>query len=148
MRTKKINLHRYKNRFAALIKHPFFWILTVGGNAIVLLGAVLLFNFESGSPAGPKEFIDSLLWSMGTVTTIGYGNFMPMTLSGKITLLVLMALGTLFVWSYMVFLVTGLINPELSSIEKEVQDVEKEVRDVEKEIQQLGQIGKQPTHRP
>jgi voltage-gated potassium channel len=142
MRTKKINLNRYKNRLVALIKHPFFWILTLGGNAIVLLGAIFLFIFESESPHGPKEFIDSLLWSMGTVTTIGYGSLTPVTFSGKITVLILMALGTLFVWSYMAFLVTGLINPELSSLEKEVQDIEKEVRDVEKEVQHLGQIGK------
>ena len=83
------------------------------------------------------EFIDFLLWSMGTVTTIGYGNYMPFTLHGKITLLILMALGTLFVWTYMGFLVTALLAPELASLEREVQDVERDVEEVEKELMEL-----------
>lgn len=118
---------RYVKRLWALVRHPFFWTLTVIGNAIILLGAFVLYRFESGAGL---DFLDCLLWSAGTVTTIGYGNFSAVTSAGKVTLLFLMLLGTLFVWLYMAFLVTGLIAPELSSLERDVHEVEKELRDL------------------
>lgn len=126
----KVSVSRYRSRFFALIKHPFFWTLTVVGNAIVLLGGLLLYGFESAVSNGQMQFLDCLLWSMGTVTTVGYGDFTPQTVMGKWTILLLMATGTLFVWSYMAFLVTGLIAPELSSLEKDVHDMEKEIHEL------------------
>ena len=120
------SLKKYKVRLISLIKKPFFWILTSIGNTIILLGALLLYLFESNQPSIKLSFLDCLIWSTGTVTTIGYG-FMPLTTAGKITLLGLMLLGTVFVWSYMAFFVTGLIAPELSILEKDVHDVEKEI---------------------
>lgn len=75
------------------------------------------------------EYIDCLLWSAGTVTTIGYGDYIPHSFYGKITVLLLMLTGTLFVWSYMAFLVSGLISPEMASLEREMHEVEKEVRE-------------------
>jgi voltage-gated potassium channel len=134
--SNKIRLNKYKKRLFALAKHPFFWILTIFGNSIVFFGSLLLYYFEKDQ-SSPLEYIDCLLWSMGTVTTIGYGNYTPLTFPGKITLLLLMAGGTLFVWSYMGFLVTGLIAPELSSLEKDVHEVEKDVLEVEKELHDL-----------
>lgn len=98
---------------------------------MILLGGGLLYFFESSAQAEqPAEFIDCLLWSLGTVTTIGYGNYTPQTFAGKITLIALMITGTLFVWSYMAFLVTGLIAPELSSLEHDVHEVEKELHNI------------------
>ena len=38
-----------------------------------------------------------------------------------------MLTGPIFVWSYMAFLVTGLIAPELSSLERDVHEVEREL---------------------
>lgn len=130
-------LIKYKYRFLALVKHPLFWVLTLGGNSIVVAGSLFLYNFERGSPGASTDYLDYLLWSMGTVTTIGYGNYTPVTFAGKITILTLMAAGTLFVWSYMGFLVTGLIAPELSSLERDVHDVEKGVEEVEREIKEM-----------
>ena len=127
---RRTNLNRYALRLGALLKHPFFWILTISGNAIIVVGAFLLYHFESGGPGAPTDFLDSLLWSTGTVTTIGYGNYTPVTVEGKVTLLILMFAGTLFVWSYMGFLVTGLIAPELTTLERDVHEVEKEIHDL------------------
>jgi len=117
-------------RFRTLIKQPFFWNLTAAGNAIIVAGSVFLYRFESGTQHPPLDFLDCLLWSTGTVTTVGYGSFTAYSLPGKIVLFFLMLLGTLFVWSYMDFLVTGLIAPELSLLEKEVRDVEKEIKEL------------------
>lgn len=117
----------YAKRMQALIKHPFFWVLTLTGNSLILVGGLSLYLSEAETQQQPFHFIDSLLWSTGLVTTVGYGNYVPLTLAGKISVLVLMMLGTFFVWAYMVFVVTALITPELSSLEKEMNDVEREL---------------------
>lgn len=61
------------------------------------------------------------------MTTVGYGSYTPETISGKFMILALMLFGTLFVWSYMAYVVRALIAPELSTLEKDVHELEKEV---------------------
>lgn len=118
---------RYAKRLIALLRHPLFWTLTILGNSIILLGGFVLYWFESNPVSHSPALIDCLLWSAGTVTTVGYGSLTPQTLYGKMSLLVLMLTGPIFVWSYMAFLVTGLIAPELSSLERDVHEVEREL---------------------
>ncbi len=60
------------------------------------------------------------------MTTIGYGNYMAQTIHGKILVLFMMLFGTLFIWSYMAFLVTSFFTPELKEIEKDFHEFEKE----------------------
>lgn len=140
MNAKTVKINKFKKRFTALAKHPFFWILTAGGNSIILVGSALLYTFEANTQQPPMTFLDSILWSTGTVTTIGYGNYHPQSFSGKITILFLMLAGTLFVWSYMAFLVTALIAPEPTSLEKDVHDVEKEIQGLRQEDKQKIEI--------
>lgn len=94
----------------------------------MIVGSLLLMAFETNVQPLINSYIDYLLWSAGIITTIGYGSYTPQTLGGKLTVLSLMLSGTLFIWSYMAFLVTGLFSPELASLEKDFHDVEKEVR--------------------
>jgi hypothetical protein len=124
---------RFKKRIKALFKNTFFWKLTLFGNAIILAGSVLLFVFESQLQTPPADFLDCILWSAGTVTTIGYGNLTTFSTPGKLTLLALMLTGTAFVWTYMAFLVTRFIAPELSLLEKDMHDVEKEIQNFKME---------------
>ena len=126
----KSQLRRSKKRFKNLFRNPLFWTLTLIGNGIILVGSGMLWVFETDPMKNNPDYLDYLLWSAGLVTTIGYGNFVPMTVAGKLTVLFLMLIGTLFVWSYMAFLVTGLIAPEFNSLEKDVHDVEKDVREL------------------
>jgi hypothetical protein len=43
-----------------------------------------------------------------------------------------MLMGTIFVWSYMAFLVTALLAPELINLEEETVKMEKKVLEAEK----------------
>lgn len=137
MKSKKL-MSRIKNRYGkrilTLVNQPLFWLMTVIGNAMILIGSILLFQFEAKEGL---KFIDCILWSTSIVTTVGYVNYMPETFLGKMTILALMLLGTVFLWSYMAFLVSALISPALNSLEKEVQDVEKEISDLKIEEQKI-----------
>jgi Ion channel len=124
-------LRRSKIRFATIFKNPFFWILTIVGNSIMLLGSLLLMWCESSTTAATNsyQFIDYLLWSAGIVTTIGYGDYMAQTYFGKFVVLVLMLFGTLFLWLYMAFLVNALFIPEFMAMEREFEEIEKEMHE-------------------
>lgn len=127
MRKRKLRLKRPLKRFLNLFRNPFFWALTITGNGVMLGGSFLLWMFESEREV-PLGILDCVLWSVGTVTTVGYGDWAAHTTTGKLVILALMLFGTVFVWSYMAFLVTGLIAPELAALERDVHDVELEVR--------------------
>ena len=98
----------------------------------MLFGGWTLMMIESSAQTRLLQYIDYLLWSAGLITTIGYGDYMAQTVLGKFIVLIMMLIGTLFIWSYMAFLVTGLFAPELASLEKEVHEFEKEVLDFKK----------------
>lgn len=142
MARRTVTLAQYRSRLLALVKHPFFWFLTIFGNSVIFLGSLLIYIFEGHSEQKALQFIDCILWSTGLVTTIGYADFTPQSLGGKLVVLVLMLCGTLFVWSYMGFLVTGMITPELSTLEQDVHDVEKELKDMKVESQNLNKESK------
>jgi len=127
LRARRHSKMSYAKRIRTLVKRPFFWALTILGNSLIIVGSVLIHLSESGFQAQPFEFIDSVLWSTGIVTTIGYGSYIPLTLLGKMSVLGLMLFGTLFVWSYMAFIVAALISPEISSLEKDMNEVEREL---------------------
>jgi voltage-gated potassium channel Kch len=106
-----------------------FWTLTAVGNFIAVAGALALYHFESAY-AGNVGALDFLLWSTGTVTTVGYGSVTPQSVGGKVSVLILMMTGPVFVWTYMAFLVTGLVAPEISLLERDVHRIEKELKDL------------------
>jgi voltage-gated potassium channel len=62
----------------------------------VFLSAVTVLDVERGAPdANITEFGDALWWSMVTAVTVGYGDYYPVTLEGRLvaTLLMIMGIG-------------------------------------------------------
>jgi hypothetical protein len=76
------------------------------------------------------QFVDSLSWAVGMVTTVGGGTVYPVTLSGKILGIFMMMGGALFLWSYMALFIGILIEPELSHIQREVDEIQHDFRDL------------------
>ncbi len=67
----------------------------VGSTVLLLwLGAVWVLSAERGAPgANITNFGDALWWSIVTVTTVGYGDLTPVTLTGRIVATVMMLVG-------------------------------------------------------
>ena len=63
---------------------------------LVLNGAVIVYLFERHAPGSNIHTLgDALWWSFVTVTTVGYGDFYPVTTSGRVTACFIMGTGLL-----------------------------------------------------
>jgi voltage-gated potassium channel len=63
---------------------------------LVVNGAVAVYFYERHAPGGNIHTLgNSLWWAMVTVTTVGYGDYYPVTVLGRVTSLFIMAIGIL-----------------------------------------------------
>jgi voltage-gated potassium channel len=68
----------------------------VAAAVLVLNGAVIVYLFERHAPGSNIHTLgDALWWSFVTVTTVGYGDFYPVTTGGRITACFIMGTGLL-----------------------------------------------------
>jgi len=81
---------------------------------VIILGT-LMYIIESGArTTGFENIPNSIYWSIITLTTVGYGNIVPMTIFGKIVASFIMILG------YGIIAVpTGIVTAEFSRKRKE-----------------------------
>jgi voltage-gated potassium channel len=68
----------------------------VAAAVLVLNCGVIVYLFERHAPgANIRTLGDSVWWSLVTVTTVGYGDFYPVTAGGRITACFIMGIGLL-----------------------------------------------------
>jgi voltage-gated potassium channel len=72
------------------------WRFLLAAAVMVLNGAIIVYLFERHAPGSDIHTLgESLWWSAVTVTTVGYGDFVPVTLWGRVTACLIMGIGLL-----------------------------------------------------
>ncbi len=70
--------------------------LLVYGIGLVIIAATVVASVEGGVGASINSFADALWWAVVTITTVGYGDMVPVTLVGRTVAFVLMLGGIAF----------------------------------------------------
>ena len=69
------------------------YLLMASGIAI-FVGTMIMYNLESGvENSKMKTVLDALWWCIATVTTVGYGDVVPVTRLGRIVAIIYMFFG-------------------------------------------------------
>lgn len=74
-----------------------FYLLVAAG-IIVIAGTVIMYNLEKGAENSQMTtLLDAMWWCVATVTTVGYGDVVPVTSLGRIVALVYMFFGIILI---------------------------------------------------
>ena len=118
-------------------------ILLVATTGIILMGAIAIFIIESDHPDSQiNTLLDALWWIVATVTTVGYGDILPVTDVGKIMGLFYMVFGISILGILLSTLGTRFYRRRFEKDEKDFTIVQKKFFDrmetLEKNQEKLG----------
>jgi len=103
--------------------------LIIAAALVILVGTIVEYNIESKVPNTQiKTYLDSLWWCVSTVTTVGYGDIVPVSNLGRIVAVFYMFFGIAMI-SLLFFVITN------SFYKRRYDKVE-----IEKREQQLNQL--------
>lgn len=114
-------LRLFGRRLWRLISQPVFIALTVFGNLVIASSSLALFKLEYGINKNISSLLDTTWWAVATVTTVGYGDVIPVTPNGKLIGIFTMIIGTALFWSYTALFAEALIANEIGDIELELR---------------------------
>ena len=101
---------KYSKALLAALLQPMLLYFAVVGNGILLICATLFYVFERHVNVHLSTYFDALWWAFSTVTTVGYGDIVPVTVTGKVTAIFLMITGISMFVAYTGYLVTAISN--------------------------------------
>jgi len=92
---------------------------------VLEIGASLILIFESQSPKGNiKTAGDALWWGYVTITTVGYGDFYPVTFGGRLVGVAVMATGISIFSVFTAFIANSFLSPRKKKKEVAVSKTE------------------------
>jgi voltage-gated potassium channel len=85
--------HRIKITWIQVFLDPIFLTLAITAFVVLLMATTLLYFVEVNINPKMTSYFDSIWWGVATITTIGYGDVVPITLTGRIIGIFLMMTG-------------------------------------------------------
>ena len=110
--------------------------LLVYGIGLVIIAATVVASVEGGEGASIQSFPDALWWSMTTITTVGYGDMVPISTVGRAMGYILMLGGIAFFSGITANLASFLVRGR-DSRDKALYDLAVEVKGLRREVARL-----------
>ena len=104
----------------------FFFIASA---LVVISGSIMIFSLESGQPDSEiNSMLDAVWWTVATVTTVGYGDIVPVTELGRIVAIFYMFFGITFLAISLSVLGTRFYKTKIED-QKEISHAQKLILD-------------------
>lgn len=84
---------------------------------VIFSASIAILFFETAPNSNIKTAEDAVWWAIVTITTVGYGDFYPVTMGGRIVAILLLLIGV-----SMFFTLTALLVPFFSRHDKDDED--------------------------
>ena len=107
---------------------------------LVIFSSIAVLGFEGKNESSIRTPFDALWWAVSTMTTVGYGDTVPVTVEGKIVAMILMVAGVgLF------GVLTGLfarlfIEPDLKKEDADISKLAMEIRLLRERIEKMESV--------
>jgi len=116
-------LLRFKSVSAYFVAGSKLIYLSIMGMIIVSIGGFGVFIFESNTMnAKITSLGDAFWWSLATVTTVGYGDVVPISAEGRILGVLIMTGGIAFISVFISVLGAELVQKNFQSVNKDLKD--------------------------
>jgi voltage-gated potassium channel len=112
-----------------------FTLVSLISIILVFLGAIMILHFErNGDGSNIKNAGDAIWWSFVTMTTVGYGDFYPVTFAGRVVASILMTAGVGLFGTFTGFAATWFVGEDPL---QERDSLNQKIDSLTTEIQQL-----------
>ena len=119
----RLGWKHFWRQIGKVIRNPVFLILTLIGNVMLLLCALALYVAEYEINPAIHSPADTIWWAFVTMTTVGYGDIVPITLGGRIIAVCLMFTGGVLFLSFIALLSSAFTELEFLELKKELSEV-------------------------
>jgi len=106
----------------------FYLLFTSAG--VIVIGSLVIFSIESEHPDSQiNSMLDAVWWTVSTVTTVGYGDIVPVTDTGKIVAIFFMFFGIGVLAIFLSVLGTMFYKRRFEKEEKEISHAQRLILD-------------------
>jgi len=106
----------------------FILYLALLGNVALVLATLIFYVIEKDPNPDITGYFDCFWWGVVTITTVGYGDVVPVTTAGRVIAIVLMYSGTVLFIAFIGLLVAywtrETVEQKISPLEAEVEEEE------------------------
>ena len=130
--TKRIVKFLFKNRAKGI-----FATVAMTSCVLIIFSSIAVLNCEVSPNSNIKTASDALWWSFITITTVGYGDYYPTTLPGRLIAVVLTVAGLGLVGTFTAYVATIFLQQEEAAEEKRENKIIIEIIELKKQIAEL-----------
>ncbi|MDN3662792.1 ion transporter [Vibrio agarivorans] len=105
---------------------------------LMIFGAVGILEFERGAEGSNiNNAIDALWWSFVTMTTVGYGDYYPVTSGGRVIATMLMISGVGLFGTFTGFVASWFVEEESSKDDQQLDELKQQITKLSHQMNEL-----------
>jgi voltage-gated potassium channel len=107
-----------------------FWAAVLVAILVTIFGSIAVLTLERPGEGNIKTAADALWWSFVTVTTVGYGDHVPQSPSGRIVAAAMMVVGIGLFGTFTAYVASAFLSPGEAEQDRDLAALREEIREL------------------